>query len=162
MLDCMPCGLHIPLWIIGAGFYRMHTSVEILKGTQNHTVYNYKKNCALPSSFLAALNVSWEEGCCSLYVNSLPPPPKSRQITESYNATHVTQGMQTWEMRNRAIRSVSRPRVLDKIISSMSPCSFSITTNICQQRTPTNSLLAVAQHRPPTCFHYGNSRSAAA
>lgn len=35
----------------------------------------------------------------------------------------------TWVMRNLVRRSGSRPFSLDRIISSMSPCSFSITTN---------------------------------
>jgi len=38
-------------------------------------------------------------------------------------------------MMNLEIRSVNRPRVLDKIISSMSPFNFSITTNIWKTNT---------------------------
>ena len=52
----------------------------------------------------------------------------------------VTRRVQTWEMTKRVIRSVSRPRVLDRIISSMSPSSFSITTNICHQHKPSAKL----------------------
>lgn len=38
-------------------------------------------------------------------------------------------GRRTWVMRNLVRRSGSRPFSLERIISSMSPCSFSITTN---------------------------------
>lgn len=38
-------------------------------------------------------------------------------------------GWHTWVMRNLVRRSGSRPFSLERISSSMSPCSFSITTN---------------------------------